>query len=88
MKAPIVPGVKPGVRLPSSDCPHCAAAHDGASGMQTHNPEPGDVSVCFECSGISIFGAGLKRFHWPPGEAIPPEVVEAQRLVRTHRGLS
>lgn len=74
--------MKPEVLLPAAECPHCGTSHDAASGLTTHYPEAGDVSVCLDCAGVSVYTADLQREKWPENEPHPPEVLEAVGAVR------
>ena len=45
------------------DCPHCGRireVHTGTGDAQGTVPKPGDVSVCFNCLGTSVFDEQLK----------------------------
>lgn len=55
-------------------CPHCGCSHDAATGTAPW-PSTGDVSVCINCQGTSVFVAG------PCGVALrPPTPDEAVRI--------
>lgn len=54
-----------------------------ATGLQTHYPEAGDLSVCIACGNVSVYsGELLKRSPWPEGEPIPAEAELVQRAIR------
>lgn len=55
---------------PFSRCPRCGVENDCATDTNSgaRRPEIGDLSVCFECGLIGVFGLGL-RIH----EATPEE---------------
>jgi hypothetical protein len=72
----------PRVRVPQANCPHCGVAQDGASGLCTSQPQPGDVSICVECGGVSVYQDDMTREKWPCSEPLPPEVDAAQRIIR------
>lgn len=74
--------LRPPVKVPTATCPHCGASQDGASGIQTHYPEPNNVSVCIRCASVSVFDENLQRSPWPATEPLPPEVIEAVSAVR------
>ena len=45
------------------DCPHCGRVrevHTGAGDAQGTTPSSGDVSICFNCLGTSVFDDTLK----------------------------
>lgn len=61
-------------RLPPTPCPICGYRLDAASSLEDASavPEPGDVTVCFECTTVLMFTAfGVLRL---------PTVEEAQRV--------
>lgn len=72
---------KPEVRMPDCACPHCGKVQDAASGLSSHYPEPGDISVCFDCAGVSVFGENGARTRWPEDEPMPQELLDARRIV-------
>lgn len=49
-------------QTPASTCPICGENLNAATQVNNEavKPEPGDVSVCFVCGEISIFGPDLK----------------------------
>lgn len=77
--------LKPGVRVPSSPCPHCGAEPTGASGVNAHYPKPGDVAICIDCAGVNTYGRDLRLVAWPAGKPIPAEVQAVQARVRELR---
>ena len=45
-----------------SICPYCGALQDGAANMTNIDaPEPGDISICFECGEWAEFDDKLER---------------------------
>ncbi len=54
-----------------SMCPHCGELHDGAAAMTSdHPPTEGDVGICFECGGWTVFQAdGSRRKPTPEEQA-------------------
>lgn len=47
-----------------SICPHCSTVHPLHTGINTREaPMPGDISVCIECAGVSLWNAlgGLRK---------------------------
>lgn len=48
-------------RVRSFACLHCGKILDAASGVDDDDmpPKPGDVSICFYCGNIAVFGDNL-----------------------------
>lgn len=46
--------------MPVSTCPHCGKQVDRATGIGAHVPQPGAVSVCVSCAGISVIGDDMQ----------------------------
>jgi hypothetical protein len=77
---------------PKDQCPYCGAQMDRASGIiqhETHQPRPGDVTLCFYCAELNIFDKGLKMRKPTDLETFEimtaptwPEVEKAQKLIR------
>lgn len=42
--------------IPESPCPHCGAPLNAAGGKGDARPEPGNLSLCCMCAGISQYG--------------------------------
>jgi hypothetical protein len=62
-------------RGPWVPCPYCAAPLDAATNFTGDGgPKPGDVSLCFTCSGLLVFGRDLK-----PVKPTPAELIDIQR---------
>jgi hypothetical protein len=76
-------------RLPQSSCPSCGKLCDAATevGGDAH-PEPGDVSICFYCCGVSRYSATLVLEKLDLGTlrpALRAEVEHLQSLIRSRR---
>ncbi len=68
----------------ASPCPYCGALQDGAAGG-LEPPAPGDLSVCCECSALSVFtGRGLERRRASGAEELEhtAEVEHVRHLIR------
>jgi hypothetical protein len=41
--------------MPPSPCPRCGRILDGAMHLDNSTPDPGDITICIECSTLSVF---------------------------------
>lgn len=56
-----LPGGGASYKLPTSLCPGCGRAWDGAGALDNpRQPEPGDVGVCLGCAAVNIYGDDLR----------------------------
>lgn len=46
---------------PETPCPYCAGVLEAATPAKPDEPEPepGDITICFTCAGILVFGHDL-----------------------------
>jgi hypothetical protein len=65
-------------RIEPSFCPFCGATLEVATGQGV--PEPGALSVCSECGGLSIFGSDLT--HRAPTPAETEHIMANAKLSR------
>jgi hypothetical protein len=83
MSDPVRRELKPSVRVPEAACPYCGDKQDRATGFHTRYPAAGDLSVCIQCGGVSVYtGETLQREPWPKDEPIPADVQTLQRAIR------
>ncbi len=48
-------------QIPASKCPACNATNDAAEGLTpSTTPSEGDVSICFYCAKVLVYGQGLQ----------------------------
>jgi hypothetical protein len=74
-------------RVPPSACLHCGKINDAALGVDHDaSPSPGDVTVCFYCGHIMVFGDDLLMRNPTDAEihdiAGDPRVLAAQRALK------
>lgn len=81
-----------GKELPQDCCPYCGYAVNCAAEYSfdsTAHPKVGDATVCIKCSGLSVFGEGM-RLYIPSGTELSlfmamPAVLEAMKNARKIR---
>jgi hypothetical protein len=77
---------KPVFSKRDSSCPHCLEPNDGATGLEAQNPNEGDVSICFYCAEISVFGKNLGLLKPSPSKLAQilqdPQIAALQTAMR------
>lgn len=79
-----------------SSCPACGAVHDGAASMTSiGRPEPGDLSICFDCGSLNVWEAKDEKLSQrlpTPDEALTfasdPEVRKIQATYWLYRSMN
>jgi len=65
-------------RVPLQQCPWCAARLDAVSHSEDCIPNPGDLTICLYCGGVSEFGDNLE-LQFPHSHTIE-EIANIMRL--------
>lgn len=71
-------------------CPHCGRMQEVHLGPDSASPTPGDLSICWKCTGVSQYTETLDLQELPADRAIElmanPEVQKMLRLMRSVKG--
>lgn len=65
--------------FPTDVCPSCGCVFDRVTGItERFVPKPGDVTICFSCGAVLMFGPDMRTEAAPPDvEADLPDDVQA-----------
>lgn len=72
-------------RINGTDCPYCGKGCDAVTGVNNEGTaSPGDVSICWYCGEVALFGAELDLRKPTPQELIDMQVHPTWPVIERH----